>query len=370
VCVVAAVFVFRRGAPDEATGRNECAELKVAPRGGACHPLFTEVALELRWRSLGTPTTFRYVSVVPYGFSDTPAALGRSAWSDETGGKILPVVVTASLRAPDGTVLQARLHPDGAPLLVDSRAGEMLQVVTLREFEVRTETPRLYLGGAPVLRGWQEDFLWPYRNLPRGQQARWFPEQPGEWRIELRVDSLPPPQPAWPTFQEPLVVTTAIVLTAEVSPWGEAHDGMQARIVVATGGTDLDHTPIAVQLKNQSGRTRRYNVTGSTMAQIPQPFHFDLVVDGEGWKQREGLPVITAAEDLMLPHPDGTVRTLVVMPDYWRADGRSLGQLPAGKHQLQLRFHFEPSIWDGTDKELWMGKLLTPQLAVDVPKRD
>jgi len=171
VFVVALVFVFQPGARDEA-GRNEFVELKVAPRGGASHPLFTHVELALRWRGLGTPTTWRYVQVVPYGFGDTPEALAAKAYASETHGKILPVVVTAELRAPDGTVLTARLRPDGKPPLVDSLAGEMLLVATLREFEVQAAPQPLYLGGAPVLRGWQEDFQWQYRNLPRGQQPR------------------------------------------------------------------------------------------------------------------------------------------------------------------------------------------------------
>ena len=372
VLVVAMVFVFQRSDRDEAVaGRNEFLELKVEPRYGASHPLFTRLEFALHWKSLGSPTTWRYIKVVPYGFGDSPEELAKEAYSIETHGKILPVVVTAALRAPDGTVIEARLRHGGKPPLVDFYvAGGMQLIVTQNEFEVQVPEQRLYLGGGPVLRGWESDFMWPYRNLPRGKQARWFPEQPGEWRIELRVDSLPPPQPgAWPTFREPLVVKTAVVLTAEVSPWSEPHDGLQARLVLATGGADLDHTPIAAQLRNQSGRTRKYNVTGTTMAPIPQPFHFDMVVDGEDWKQRDGIAVITDVEELMLPHENGTIRTLVVMPDYWRRDGKSLGQLATGRHQVQLRFHFEPSVWDGADKELWMGELLTPPLPVELPKR-
>jgi len=385
VLVVAAVFVFSRRDADEAIGKNEFVELKVAPRGGASHPLFTEVALELRWKSLVDATRSRGLQVQPFAFGATPAALAESIASSEIGGKLMPLVVSADLHAPDGTVIPARLRPDGWTIVLDSE--DVVQVVTLRDFEVQTAAPRPYLGGAPGDGRWVEDFLWANKHMPHGQTPRWFPDQPGEWRIELRVDSLPPPVlGAWPTFAEPLVVKTAVVLTADVSSWGTPHDGLRARLVFATGCADVDHAPTALQIENQSGRTRKYNVTGTTIAKIPQPFHFDmhlgafaplsaaqpceLFLAGE---QRGNVGVITAGDDLMSPHPDGTIRTLVVCADYWRfgTERKRLGDLQSGGlRDVRFEFHFEPSLWDGADTELWMGKLSTGAVRIAMPKRD
>ena len=54
-------------------------------------------------------------------------------------------------------------------------------------------------------------------------------------------------------------------------------------------------------------------------------------------------------------------------PEYWRSDGRQLGMFP-GARPVRILFHFKPSVWVGGDKELWMGKLLTPELEIDVPE--
>jgi hypothetical protein len=211
--------------------------------------------------------------------------------------------------------------------------------------------------------------------MPRGSQARWFPDQPGEWRIELRVECVPqPPRPGTCAgFTEPLIVSTSLWLTGEVSAWGDEHDGLRARLVLATGCADFDRTPIAIQIQNRSGRTRRYNVTGTTMARIPQPFHFTLCASPlaespgkqlvQSYAQREDIAVITGPGDLMVAHPDGTIRTLVVRPSYWhRTESRMVDE--PGEHQVWFEFHFEPSVWTGGDNELWMGQLRTGRLPV------
>lgn len=371
--VVAATLVLARAGRDEAVARNEFVELRVAPRGGASHPLFTEVALELRWRNRGDGTDWRHLRVGGYGFGDSLASLARSRHARETMGKVVPLVVSATLRAPDGTTVAARLRPAQDPPPVGTE--ELLQTVLLHEFEVQATGPRPYLGGRPGAGEWVEDFLWAYRHLPRDGAARWFPDQPGEWRIELRVECVPPPPDGrCATFAEPLVVTTAVVLTGEVSEWGDEHDGLRARLVVATGCADFDRTPFAIQLANRSGRPRRYNVTGHTIAKIPQPFHFTLF-RGTGreklWleaQQRDDVAVISSGADLMAPHPVGQVRTLVVCPDYWRIGGAPIGRLP-GDHRLFAVFHFEPSVWDANDTELWMGRIQTGGLTIGAPAR-
>lgn len=364
LAVVAVLFVTGRGS-DAAFARNDFVGLRAAPRGGASHPLFSDVQLELRWTNRGDGESWKYLSVVPRGFGEAPEALAQAQYAVETHGKIVPLTVAATLTGPDGRKLQASLKPAAAVMVRDA---EVLQVVTLRDFEVQSLDPRPYLGGAPGADGWIEDFRWAYQHMPRAAAQRWLPDLPGEWRIELRVECLPPPVAgAWPTFAEPLLVQTSVWLGGEVSAWGEEHDGLCCRLVVATGCADLEHTPFAVQLQNRSGRTRAYNIAGTTMAKIPQPFHFDLLVgDGAQWqrcRQRERVGVIITSDEGMVAHPDGTVRTLVASLGYWRFDGKPLGELPAGR-QLQVEFHFEPSLWNNGDRELWMGKLRSGAVAL------
>src|SRR5205814_478108 len=133
------------------------------------------------------------------------------------------------------------------------------------DFEIDDVAMRPILWGRPGPGEWLEDKSWRLEQMPRAAPARWFPELPGEWRIELRVDTLPPPQPGlWPTFAEPLRVSTAVMLTGEVSPWSEAQDGMKARLVWSTGTRAADGTPAALQLRNESDRPRKYNHVGTT----------------------------------------------------------------------------------------------------------
>jgi hypothetical protein len=254
-----------------------------------------------------------------------------------------------------------------------------VQRVRLSDFEWQNPAVRPFLAGAPGDREWRDDFLWPFQRMPEDRPQRWIPDQPGEWRVELSVDTLPdpPPDPApdpkqrnasWPRFREPLRIDTAIVLTGVVSPWSEPVDEMSARIVVATGVADPDHAGIAVQLRNGSGRLRRYNAAGTTSVPIPQPLHYALVVDGDEWREPETLAAITPANSLMYPHADGAVRTLLGRADYWRRDGKGLAGWP-GRHRLQMRFQARMLLFDPNDHELWQGDLRTPAVEFVVPPR-
>lgn len=112
-----------------------------------------------------------------------------------------------------------------------------------------------------------------------------------------------------------------------------------------------------------------------TRAKIPQPFHCTLFrgttdeklyLEGQ---QRDDVRVMFSGDDLMLPHADGQVRTLVLCPDYWRVGGAPIGRL-RGEHRLWVQFHFEPSLWDPKDTELWMGSIRTGLVIVPASARD
>ncbi|MCA8977264.1 MAG: hypothetical protein KDC98_21260 [Planctomycetes bacterium] len=371
ILIVIAIFAFDgRIANDPAVAGNDHFELRVAAKGGGSAPLFCDAALQLFWKNLdqGDPKLPIAVYPFPFGMSraEVAARVDRETHVGSRRMQRLPVIVTASIHGPEGLELQARLAPRGEtePFLVDATTAT--QLVLLRDFEVELETPRPAFIGNPGEREWLDDGRWIYANMPSGESARLFPEVPGEWRIELSVECLPAPAFApWPTFAEPQLASTAIVMTGEMTEWSEDHHGMRARLVWASGAVSTDTTPFALQLRNESGHDRKYNHVGTTIAKIPQPMHFTLLVDGEEWQQNDRVPVFIAAGDLGRPHPTGTFRTIVTRPGHWHRAGATLGTKP-GRHQVQVLFHFEPSFW-GNDPTLWMGKLLTPRLAIDVP---
>jgi len=358
--VLAAVFVMMRG--DPAFARNDIVSLRASVHGGVSQPIFTDVALDLSWqKQLDGP---HWLHVRPYRFGDTPETVGREQLkSPEVLGKIVPLLVSATLHAPDGSRIAARLDADSEAFRETAD-----QRVLLRQFTIEAGTPPPYLGGRPGERRWIEDFRWAFAEMPADGPRRLLLDQAGEWTIELRVESAVPPEPGlWPTFTEPLVAAVKIIATGIVSDWGPEHDGLRARFVLATGCTDLDHAPLVLQIQNVGERQRRYNVIGMTQAKVPQPFHFDLLAgnDAEPGQQRDGLAVVIPHDALMVPHPAGTVRSLIVCADYWRFGERRLTDIP-GEITLRVRFHFEAFVWVGTDTELWQGALTTG--AVRVPR--
>jgi hypothetical protein len=276
-----------------------------------------------------------------------------------TGDRFVPLVVSATLHAPDGQRIAARLAASTAIV----HHAPHLQMERLRSFEIDTDAPPPYLGGRPGNHEWVDDFVWQPTNMPTEGPRRLLLDQVGEWTLELRVESVPPPtDAAWPTFVEPLVVATKVIGTGRVSDWGPEHDGLQARLVLATGCVDLDHAPLALQLRNVGDRTRRYNVTGITQAKVPQPFHFDLFAGDAGSNergtQRDDLAVVIGHDALMVAHPVGTTRSLVVCPRYWQWPQQTRSP-PA---TIFAQFHFEAFVWDAADTELWQGELTTGTL--------
>ena len=129
---------------------------------------------------------------------------------------------------------------------------------------------RPYLVGNPERDHWGDDSRWRFQHLGEGSAGRWFPEVPGEYRIELRIESLPAPDyMPWPTWEEHPIATSAIVMAGRMTDWGEEHDGMRARLVWSDGCADADTTPFAVQLQNVSDRARKYNVAGNDHRRDP-----------------------------------------------------------------------------------------------------
>lgn len=353
--VVALLFALPRDVAGAA--HNDFVGLQVTVHGGAQQPLCTDAALELHWQNRGDGSRWQQLRIVPDGWDAVAGSVEAAGRADP----YVPLRVHAVLHTPDGRQLAAHLT---APEF--SIAGTAVQTVRLRDFTVATDDPPPYLGGRPGDREWVDDFRWAYRQMPNDGPRRWLLDQPGEWTLELRIECVPPPTPgAWPTFAEPLVVATKVIATGIASPWGEAHDGLRARVLLATGCQDLDHAPLLLQLQNVGDRTRRYNVVGVTLAPVPQPLHFDLCV-GEGdaatrGEQRGDVPVLIQADDLMVPHAAGTIRTLVVRPDYWRFAGQRLGELPDAS-AIRMRFHFAATTWLNGDTELWQGELTTGRL--------
>ena len=310
--------------------------------------------------------------MLPFAFGATREEIGDAVDLATTTGSsrmpVLPLIITAEITDPDGTQLQARFAPQ------DARQWEILrdsatQTVRLRDFEVMSGAMRPVLVGNPGDREWQDDKRWGFKHMATNKAARWFPEIPGEWRVDLKVETLPPPQKTpWPTFEEPLLISSSIIMTGEVTEWGPADKGMRARLVWSTGARTADTTPFAVQLKNEGKEALKYNYGGTTIAKIPQPMHFTLIVDGEEWAQvPRGVPLIVRAADGFYPHPVGAVRSIVVRAGFWHTDGKRLGEMP-GSHTVEVLFHFRPSVWNMADTSIWHGKLPTPKITIDVPK--
>ncbi|MBL8748484.1 MAG: hypothetical protein JNK78_04940 [Planctomycetes bacterium] len=365
VVVVAALLATARA--DRAAAHNDVVGLRVAPVGDSKQPVFTDAAIEFVWENRIAATGCE-VMIERLGADTTIAALAADrAKAAANPGKAAPVVVRATLHAPDGARIPARLADDATTI-----ATTATRRVPLRAFVLDAESPPPYLGGAPGDREWREDFLWAIGNMPSDGPRRFLLDQVGEWTIELRVESVPPPVAGgWPTFAEPLVVATKVIATGLVSDWGPTHDGMRARLVLATGCSDLDHAPLAVQLQNVGDHPRTYNVVGITMAKVPQPFHWSLLVaTGDGdparMEPRKNLGVVMGHDNSMIRHAPGATRSLVACADYWRLDGKGLVEL-AGAASLAAEFHFEATLWDSNDRELWQGRL--PTGALRLPPR-
>lgn len=332
-------------------------------RGG--WPLFGAIAFEIDGRSK-SERTCRIVAREP---DESDEALAARLSADPQQQLGIPLVLDAELVGPDGARwsgivrnTQGEFGPEGTRLAV------LLEDVVVRHAAINP-----LLGMRATDGAWVEDWWHQYRargDIDVGGAHGFVPELPGDWRVTFTLRSFTPAGDSrWPTFAEPLRFDCGFRVEGETGPWSEAVDGLRARIVAsardASPGSPL---AIALQIENRSDRPRAYNVTGVTMAVIPQPYHFDLLVDGEACTQRDGLGVISSAGAGFLPQPVGSLRTMGVLTSFWRRDGEPPLETP-GPHRLAFRFHFEPSIWSGDDRALWMGKIETPAITIDVAAR-
>ena len=367
VLVVTLVLVLGgAGDDDESATRaeNQWLAIKVVPlRGG--WPLFSDVAFDLE----GSSKTARTLRVVPRTADDTPEALATKFLADPQRGDAIPVWIEMDVVKPDATIVSGTLHTEGIAF------GEDVAPLRVRmmDFHVNWAISP-YFTVRPEGVAWHEDFMWTFGDYgtPAVDVQRGFvADEPGDLRVRFRVRTLPAVDGAdWPQFEAPLALEAPLRIDGEVGAWSEEVDGMRARIVAARRDLHPDSpVAIALQLQNQSSIARCYNVHGTTMAKVPQPLHFDLVVDGERWEQRNRLGVIIPAETSFLPHPVGSVRSLIVLPGFWRNGDVKLDGLP-GRHQVAFRFDFKPSVWDWNGRSIWFGKIDTPpiELIVAGPK--
>ena len=303
-------------------------------------------------------------------FADNEDASGsaRMIRANEGGAPLAAIAVTATI--DDGRDTWS--NPVG---MLDHRFDRDASDVTIELAQIR----RPVAGIGPLLtvrldeNGASEDFGWGLqRNIqpsPNYAAAGFVPLEPGNYRLTLTLRAVAFEADTEPVFAEPLELCIGFAVGGVVGKWSEPVDGMRARLVASRtrrGGRPL---AIALQLRNDSDRPRKFNVTGHTKAKIPQPLHFDLVVDGTAWRQRDDLGVITPARSGFLPQPVDTMRAVVVLDDYWRdANGKAPASL-RGEHELALRFHFEPVLWNSNDRQIWLGQIDTPPVRIDFGPR-
>lgn len=324
---------------------NELCALQAVPLHGGSWPMFSAIAFELHWHNKGgAPLCVR----------------GDAAAGNEPAGAV-PLQLECEVRGPLDRHWQGRVA--APPLIVPAATpATVVQRIELSRLHVRDAALAPIFGVGVDGDGWRQDpnhgLLFGLPELPAGER-RFVPQQAGDYRIRIQVPA---------TGQgKALMVETTLRVEAEASAWSEPVDGLRARLVAAcTSLTAATPTALALQLRNDSGRMRQYNVIGTTLAPIPQPYHFDLVVDGVTWQQDERRATSFSSDWMFAEQPDGTLRSIVVLPEQWQHDGVHLTDLP-GEHRLQFHFHFVPTLWTGGDS-LWQGEVTTPELKVTVTK--
>lgn len=354
LAVVVVIATWQRGEPTTAAAENDLLTVRLLPRQPAWQ-LFTGQQFELE----GTARTTRACRIVAREVGETDAAaLARLAGGL---GDAVPLALDGELTGPDGKTQR------GPIVRVGGSFAATASRLTVELVDLRVAVP----GVAPLVHarldadGAHEDFLWgPLRVAIPEQAPGCVPQEPGPYRLRLLLRRLGAAGAGEAPFV-PLEVATGFMMSGTTSPWSEAVDGLRARLALGTTrpapGTAL---AFALQLRNDSDRERCFNVLGVTLAPIPQPFHFDLLVDGEPWAQREDLGVTISWGDSFVPLPIGTSRAVVALADYWQRAGARPSSL-RGKHRLALRFHFEPTSWNLADNRLWQGRIDTPPLEVD-----
>jgi hypothetical protein len=329
--------------------------------------LFSPIRFELEGTAK-TAAECRVVARKP-GESDAELAdrlFAAVAAAAKAGAEALPLVLEAEVTGPDGVARRGNVaRVEHTWTTTPSRLVVELVDVQLPHAGIN---PMLNVALDPS--GVREDFWWGIRRagtVDEDGTHGFVPEAGGEYRIRFTLRSFAPASWQYATFDKPLEVSTGFAVRGVVGAWSEPQDGIRARIVANTDHPDEKRPLVfAVQLRNESDRPRTFNVTGVTMAKIPQPFHFDLMIDGQAWTQRDDLGVITPAMSTGLALAVGGERSVIALTDFWRRDGQKPAQL-SGRHSLAVRFHSEASVWVDTDKALWQGKIDTPAIGIEMP---
>lgn len=318
----------------------------------------------IRFAIEGQAKTDMPCRIIARGKDETDEQLAARAVKQNGGEPIVPMVLSAVLTIDKRNVVGDIFKADG---LFTERAGS----VPFRLVDVRTQ----YDGIAPLLslkpddNGGSQDFNWSYQNgvVPHEEGSIGFvPTDIGEYRMCVTLRALATTPNGTPAFAEPLELAIGFAVRGLTGEWSEPVDGLRARFLSSRSAAGRKQLAIAVQLRNDSNLALKYNATGSTMAKIPQPFHFDLMIDGEQWQQRNGLAVIHMAESSWLPQPIGTTRSMIVLADYWHNKQQRPSKLH-GKHRLGIRFHFTPLMWNTNDKSIWVGMIDTPPIEIAFP---
>ncbi len=358
IAIVAVIATTER-TPDAPVARNTWLEVKLVPVRPAW-PLFSGIHFTL----VGKALTDMPCMIVAHNEHESDEQLADRLAAEPDGMRALPLVLDAEILGPDQLPRTGRVARVGGTF----PRQEAALVVELVDVQQPT------VGISPVVNvalepgGPREDFAWGLQrvgDIQLGGTHGFVPQVPGAYRIRFVLRGVTAPGDGrWPHFGEPLSLATGFHVHGVVGEWSAPVDGLRARIVANTAQpTASEPLVVAVQLRNESDRSRAYNVTGTTLAKIPQPFHFDLQIDGVQWQQRARLGVITHAWSLGLPQPVESERTLVVLADYWRRDGQAPSAL-RGAHRVGFRFHFEATAWLASDTELWQGKIDTPPIEV------
>lgn len=370
--VVAAVLV-NTSAPGPAQGvENEFLALRALPlRGG--FPVFGDIRFDLEGRA----KTSRPCRILARAADETDEQVAARAIADPANAAVIPLVLDAEVVLPDGTTRR------GPVVRVEGEFGATASRLRVALIDAVVEHPAISpflaarlaeepapLGVDPRSHDEMRGFLWAFERgaVPAvGGRHGFVPEQAGDYRIRFVVRSFTAADdPRFVRMAKPLIATTAFSIGGSFGAWSEAADGLRARIAAKASQVHAgEPLVVGLQLSNASDRPRSYNVAGVTRAPIPQPFHFDLVVDGEPWQQRDDLPVIFSGGSEFLAQPPGTMRSVIVLADYWHRDGTRLSQL-TGKHTIALRFHFVPTLWAGDPRQLWQGTVETPPIEVRI----
>lgn len=369
LAVVATVFALTRTV-DATAAQNDLLAVAVQPVGGVSHPVLTELAFDLQWTARGAQQAVRVLPLPPGAPVESLAAAFAALPAADREG-VVPVAVRVALRTPDGEAWTGALDARSGPFV--ARGAMATQTVRSHDVGLETGAPAPYVFGRPTRDGWEHDFVWTFANAKKDAAARWFPDQPGAWTVEFHVHSVPPPEPgAWPAFAEPLVVATHVMLTGLRSEWGEEVDGMRARLVLATGCKG--GAPFALQLRYTGAKPREYNVSGTTMAPIPQPLHFALQCrrgDREiPLAQRTDLAIVTGPDDLMRAHAPNSTRTIVASTDCWKVANQDwVEPAPNAKFalpgdRLAVEFVSQLTAWVGDGSQYWQGKVKTGSVVI------